>query len=146
MDKTEMFEMNMKGALAELAVLRETKSKNAEIYEQKMIEFNAANQGLVSSIEKTKEQTALMEDIVRSNALDHYRLNKNKHICMGVGIRVMQDVLFDDDLALAWSMEHKVALRLDIPMFKKIAKAQPIDFVTIEDRPIATIPSNIGVD
>lgn len=145
MDKTEMFEMNIKGALKELKRLREDKSGYKAEYDLKMAAFEEANKDLINNMEKINAQSTTMEDIIRTNSLDHYNLNKNKQVCFGVGIREMQNVLFDDDLAKAWAIQTGLCLKLDVPAFKKIAKVQDIDFVTIENKPAATIPTKIEV-
>jgi hypothetical protein len=54
----------------------------------------------------------------------------------------LSPLVYDADTAFQWAQEHKMALSLDKNAFKKIAKASPLDFVTVEDVPTITIPTD----
>lgn len=78
--------------------------------------------------------SAVADGEVRELALDVYELERNKTVCDGVKVGEYKVVKIDDyEAALAWAVEHNMALRIDLAPFKKIVKAgaKP-DGVTLE--------------
>jgi len=62
----------------------------------------------------------------------------------GVGIREMTKLEYDAGVAFNWALEHKMAVKLDVSAFEKIAKASPLAFVKTYQEPIATIATNLS--
>ena len=147
-----MFEMNIKGALKELKRLREDKIGYKAEYDLMMAAFEEANKDLIDHMEKIKEQSTTMKDIIRTNAQDHYNLNKNKQVCFGVKVKTNKNIIYDSEAALAWAEKSGIGLSLNKKVFESFAKSQEKDlkavklgFVTIEEKPAATIPTKIEV-
>ena len=83
------------------------------------------------------------EDKLRELTLKAYTETGNKAPAEGVGIREYTVLSYDNKIAFDWAKSHKMALKLDIKAFEKIAKADPPDFVKITSEPQATIAANL---
>ena len=84
------------------------------------------------------------ETKLRELALLTYAETGDKTVAPGVGIRVMTKLGYDNQEAMIWAMEHKLALKLDTPAFEKIAKTNPLPFVLITDEIQATIATALA--
>ena len=67
----------------------------------------------------------------------------------GVGISVRKELAYNEDQALEFCKESlPKALKLDKRLFEKhakgVAETQPLDFVTIKEKPTATISSDLS--
>ena len=65
--------------------------------------------------------------------------------CGLVIIRILKKLEYEEAEALKWAKDHNMALSLDKRAFDKIAKADPMDFIKINEIPQATLPSVIEV-
>jgi len=136
---------NIKKLLGELHYLRGANIDLKDIYDKRMSEFKETNKELVLALEENHSNTGIVESTIRDIALDQYASTKEKQICFGVGIKVMKELIFDDNNALNWAKQTGLCLMLNTPAFKKIAKVQALDFVVIKDKPTATLPSKIDL-
>jgi len=62
----------------------------------------------------------------------------------GIGIRDRAELLYTEEDALQWAIDHELALKLDKPAFEKIAKVSPPEFVTINTVRTATIARDLS--
>ena len=96
--------------------------------------------------EAEQEQTwrTLLNNIeaeLRAAILAAYQATGNTKPAPGVGIRETTTYQYDPAAALAWCLEHKVALQLDTKAFEALCKhpsTRP-DFVHVVKTPTATI-------
>jgi len=132
--------------LKELKISRENDRDYKSVLKGLQEQFAEKHKVMINSMAENQEAISKLEDAIKTKALAEFILTGEKKLSRGVGIRVMKDVLFDDDLAMGWAKQTGLCLKLDVYGFKKIAKAQNISFVTIKERAIATIPTNIEVD
>jgi len=136
----------MKEQILKLKTLRDKiellKNKKRIAYEKYMAENNS----LFSELENVSEQMINTEMEIREIALTKYKETGEKKLNYGVGIRILKKLEYNDKEALKWAKEHNMALSLDKKSFDKIAKAEPMDFVKINEVPQATLPSIIDVD
>ena len=84
-----------------------------------------------------------VEILLRDMTLAAYRETGSKHPAPGVDVRLVQQLDYDPAIAQLWGYEHGVCLRLDPRAFEKLAKAMPLDFVTITEVPVATIAGDL---
>ena len=134
----------LKGQIKIVAELRE---KVREIKEQKAESFIAwekANSELLESIESNTAALSGHEELLRQMVLETYSENGEKNPAPGVGIREYKKINYEPAVAFDWAVNHKMALKLDVSAFEKIAKASPLEFVTITTVPQATIAADLS--
>ena len=118
---------------------REATDQRAKAY----IVWLEANQQLFDDEREAKDLCQGAESKLRGLALETYAETKDKAVAPGVGIRVMTKLGYDGKEAMAWAMEHKLALKLDTSNFEKIAKTSNLPFVIITEEPSATIATEL---
>jgi len=136
----------MKQKLIDLKELREGKNKLEDEYNERLEEFKQKYISLIERIQCHKENIDRVEIGIRTAALEKYKETGEKKLDFGVGIRVMQKLGYDSDIAFVWAKEHGLAIKLDNKSFEKIAKVQKLDFVEYRNEAIATIPREIKID
>ena len=99
--------------------------------------------GLRGRVRMAFEVCTQASDILRDMTLAAYHKTGSKHPAPGVEVRLVQQLDYDPALALIWAMDKRLALRLDPKAFEKLAKAMPLDFVTITEVPQATIAGDL---
>ncbi len=131
----------------QINVVVEARARAREVSSQKVEEYNKwveANQRLLEDVEATKTACSEAETKLREMALEVYAGTKDKAVAPGVGIRVLTKLGYDSKEAMAWAMEHKLALKLDTPNFEKIAKTSNLPFVIITEEATATIATELA--
>ena len=108
------------------------------------VAWEEANASLFEAAGRASGECAVAEAKLRELALETYAKTKDKAVASGVGIRVLTKLEYDSKIALKWATEHNLALKLDTSAFEKIAKTNPIDFVTIFEAPSATIATELA--
>ena len=98
---------------------------------------------LIASEDAAKAACQEAEGTLRELALQSYASTGEKAVAPGVGIRVRTILGYLAKDAMAWAMEHKLALKLDSSAFEKIAKTSNLPFVTITEEPQATIATEL---
>ncbi len=98
-----------------------------------------ANQPLIDNESNTKSTCQEAEATLRALTLKAYTETGNKAPAPGVGIRELTILNYDSKAAFDWAKAHRMALKLDVQAFERIAKADPLDFVAISKEPQATI-------
>ena len=110
------------------------------LYEEWLATYHA-----VIETEKAMKETCQEAEVkLRELALQIFAETKDKAVAPGIGIRVLTKLDYDSKTAMAWAMEHKLALKLDTTSFEKIAKTNNLEFVTIYEEPQATISQELA--
>ncbi len=102
-------------------------------------EFDVCHAELFKEEIVSKEAVIEAETALRALAVDIFRCTAQKTVHPGVKIREVTQLAYDPHHALAWAMEHRMALTLDAKAFEKIAKAASLPFVQITVEPQATL-------
>ena len=89
------------------------------------------------------KECATAEVTLRDMTLAAYHKTGDKHPVPGVDVRLIQQMNYDTAEALTWAMDKRLALKLDVNAFEKVAKVIRLDFVTIIEMPQATIASDL---
>lgn len=124
-----------------------TRDKAARLKKQRdslLEEWNSSNRELLDALTQAGADVVTEEATLRELALQVYAATGNKVPVEGVGIREMIRLSYDPAMAFTWATEHKIALKLDVSAFEKIAKTSPIDFVSVAKEPQATIATNLS--
>ena len=130
--------------LMKLKAARELITKQKAVRD-KLLE-DIKNKNIVfKTIEILEGERDELELSIRNQALIIYEKTGDKKIGQ-IGIRIMKDIIYDQEIAFKWAKEHSLCLNLDKKNFEKLAKTQDIEFVEIKERPIATIPTKIKIE
>ena len=143
-------EVGFEREIKELKISRDNDVEYRKIWQELQERFEEKHKDMLTSMKENQEAMSKLEGSIKTKALAEYAADeskpKNKRLSFGVKIQERDKLVFDEKLAKEWAREHNLAWKLDLPAFKKIAKAQNIDFVTIEDNTIATIPPEIKIE
>lgn len=135
----------MKEELLKLKSLRTKKDNLKQVLDSRLKQFNEANADLIVDIEESGNQMFELELSIREQAIKEYEETNNKKLDFGVGIRIMNKLVYDSSLALEWAKRHNLALCLDKKVFESVAKSQTLLFVEKKEVVTATIPKEIKV-
>ena len=127
----------MKEKLMKLKQLRELEVKAKE--ERDIIIEKLPS---VVNLQVIKQEREDLEREIRNEALIKYQLTGEKKFGQ-IGIRITTKYDYDEIEALNWAKNHDLCLSLDKTAFRKQLKVQPLEFVKIEEVPIATLPTEI---
>ena len=138
--------MTEKGLREQINIVVEARGKVKEATKLRVSayqEFVEANQPLLDNESNAKTACEEAETILRNLALISYAETGEKAVAPGIGIRVMSRLGYDVKEAMAWALDHKLALKLDSSAFEKIAKTSDLPFVTTTEEPQATIATEL---
>ncbi|MEE9525052.1 MAG: hypothetical protein V3V78_00415 [Candidatus Woesearchaeota archaeon] len=135
----------MKEKIIRLKELREQMEKLNARKKAANEKYLTDNNELFSEVEKLAGQLTQTEIEIKEMALNEYSETGEKKLKFGVGIRIMKKLEYEEAEAFAWAKEHSMALSLDKRSFDKIARADPMDFIKINEIPQATLPFVIEV-
>ena len=130
----------------QIGIVVEARRKAMELKSQRdtlLEDWNKANQELFDALTQAGAEVAEVEQKLRELTLEDYALTGNKAPMLGVGIRERTVLTYDGKVAFDWAKAHKMALKLDVPSFEKIAKVSPPEFVKITTEPQATIATQL---
>jgi len=142
MNEKELETMVGEGVEKLITVRENERALQEKLSELKTI-FNEENANLFEDLAEVKAMVLEQEEIVKGQRMHHYDITKDKTKLSGIGIRTMKVFEYDKPQALNWAIEHKVALKLDEPAFKKIAVVEGLDFVEVKEKVTATIGSDL---
>ncbi len=92
-----------------------------------------------------KDAVTSLEAAVRRETLICYAMTADKHPHPAVSIRIERRPVYEMDEARKYCFEHMPgAMKLDEAAFKKVALAGGLPFVTIEEKPTATIATDLS--
>ena len=115
-------------------------------YADKLEGFKAQNTDLINRISKLSNELEEDKTVFKSLALKEFKINGEKQLICGLGIRVGTSLSYDEDDALVWAHKHLLCLKLDGRAFDKLAKTQEFTFVTKEERITVTFPKEIIIE
>jgi len=107
-------------------------------------EWNRENQKLLDYLTQAGADVAVEEARLRELTLQVYTETGNKSPAVGVSVKIFEVLNYRPDEAKAWAISHGLALKLDVPVFEKVAKADTPDFVKIITEPQATIAIDLN--
>jgi len=144
--------MTIEGQLADqlksqIKVVAEAREKVSTLKQRRnelLDEWNKTNQELLDALTQSGADVAVAEQDLREMTLLAFYQTGDKAPVKGVGIREMTKLEYDAGVAYNWALEHKMAIKLDVSAFEKIAKASPLDFVKTSLEPIATIATDLS--
>lgn len=136
----------LKEQIKQVARAREEARKLADEKEAAYRLWAEANQTLLNDADEAKLYQADQEAKLRELTLEAYHETGEKKPAPGVGIRETTRLVYEVPRAHSWAMEHKMALKLDVAAFEKIAKVDPPEFVSVEVIPQATIAQELKVE
>jgi len=133
----------MKEQAARLADARLKHTELAAIYANQKRQWEESVAELSGFLAEAGTELMLAEESLRASGLSYYEANPGtKKLPYGVGIRVIETMLYESSDALTWAIEHNMALALDKKAFEKIAKVSPPEFVTVGEVLTVTLPSD----
>ena len=131
---------------AQIKVVAEARQKSQEMDDKRKSlydEFQTKHIELFADVVSAATVVTEAETSLRELTLQAYEQTGDKAPAPGVGIRELTVLTYDNKVAFDWAKAHKMALKLDTEAFKKIAKADPPDFVKITTEPQATIATQL---
>jgi hypothetical protein len=102
-------------------------------------EFHTQYEAVFQRESASKQALTEAEATLRDLALDEYMHTGTKTLAPGVVIREAIRLHYDPDVALAWAMEHQLALDLDVHTFEQLAKVLALPFVESFIEPTVTL-------
>ena len=110
----------------------------------KQQEFNLQHKYIIDNITTHKDRLNELQKEIKQQALDEFKETGNKKLTAGLGIQTRVSYTYNDNEAIEWCKENmKVAVseKLNVSMFKKYAKDNALDFVTINSEDKVTWPT-----
>ena len=137
----ELAEANLR-----LANLKEQRECVEE--ERQKSPWYAQMQSILEDMALETETVDALRSEINALTIDDYLQTGNKKPAPGVGIRINTSLLYDSGRAFDYCVANLTeAIVLDKKVFEKYAKGvsevKPLDFVTIEEKPTATIASDL---
>jgi len=145
MDEPDYEYLALVNELKSLHQLRSEEVIAQEKYDAIMQKFQEDNADTITKLKEIKEKRIAARETIKKLGADEYRITGKKQLIGGLAIRILKKLEYAEDTALKWALEHKLCLQFDKKAFEKLAKSQPIDFVTITEIPQVTIPSVIKI-
>lgn len=145
-------EEQLKEQIRIVAIERQTAKQAKDIVLTARTEWERDHRMILDEVVIATERLAEVEAKLRELTLKAYAETGNKAPVPGVGVREVTKLEYDFDRAFKWAVEHKMALRLDVSAFEKIAKASfgfqqytsILDFVMTYQEPAATIAQDLS--
>lgn len=135
--------------VAQIKVVAQARKKSDDMAAKRKSlydEFQTEHVDFFADVATAASRVSEAEELLRELTLKAYAETGNKAPAPGVGIREMTVLTFDGKVAFDWAKAHKMALKLDVTAFEKIAKADPPDFVKITTEASATIATKLEVE
>ena len=133
----------MEEKLRKLADLRRELLRLDGLYRQAKVDWEENNVELIEKRNWVTTELLAAETLLKAEALDQYRLDKNTKPAPGIEIKNFQVLDYPEKDALAWALKTGMAIKLDKAAFEKIAKVSPMDFVFIDDEPRCQIATDL---
>ena len=111
--------------------------------ERLMLLWTSEHGNLLEGIALFSQQLTEAEATLRAAAIEAYKATGNKTPGPGLAIKIMTRLEYELKDALTWAIEHKMALKLDSSAFEKIAKTTTLEFVRVDEEPMATIATDL---
>ena len=105
--------------------------------------WDEENQDKLLALKAAQTDLAAEEQALREATIIAFKETGNKAPTPGVGIREITHLDYDPKTALAYALEHRVALELNKKVFEGIARAEKLEFVTVRAEAQATIAQDL---
>lgn len=137
--------VDLEANISRVRSLRLSVSIMKDMIDKRMAAWEEENRELLDSIEAERIRLREEEETLRAATLEAYKLTGNKTPAPGVGIRIVKEMLFDEDEAVQWTIRANAmsCLSLQKTNFKKVAEGLELDFVEILEVPRATIAKEL---
>jgi len=138
--------MNEDALKRQINMVVEAREKAREANCQRVAEYNKwleANQSLFDNETATKLACNEAEGALREMAIEKYSETGDKAVAPGVAVKIFEVLDYEPKEAFKWAMAHQIALSLDKKSFETLAKATPLEFVTIKEEPRAQIAQDL---
>lgn len=107
--------------------------------------FREENEAFLLERTATHSLLAGAEETLREMALAEYNRSLDKAPGPGIVIRIHKVISYDANKALAWAIDHRLALALDKARFEELANISVgLDFVTRTEEPRVTIATDLA--
>ena len=132
--------------LYELQAARVMQAQHQVAVRDARLLWDEENKDLLAGAAASSDLVKELEDAVRADALAAYQATGKRKPFPGVEVKLYGKVEYAADLALAWAIEHKIALALDKKPFERIVKDMPVKppGVTVTEEPRATIATALA--
>ena len=133
--------MNQK--LQKLRLLRDDETQTKEELNKLMNEIPA-----FKALEEIREKKVILESEIRNEVIEKFKETGEKKFGQ-LGIRISKVPIYEPEQAMTWAESNMpIAIKkvLDKKQFETFAKINNLDFVTIDEVPTATIPSEIKLE
>lgn len=140
-----MTEQELKAQIAIVAAARNLAKAHVATRTEAVRQFQEEHKILFDLAANAIKGQEEAEAHLRTMTLMSYAETGNKTPAPGVGIRIISKLDYKPETAFEWAVNHKMALKLDVTAFEKIAKASPLEFVTTREEAQATISQNLEV-
>ena len=134
----------LREAFDEVQRCRVNESYSKGVLSDRQAEFEADNEILIQSVKNTQDARFEAEAHARALTIAAYEADpeRKKDVLPGcLGIREVKDVGWNPEQALAWALEHKVALKLDEAAYKRLVQGSMAPGV-VSTKVTATIASS----
>jgi len=129
-----------------VAEARERVRIATEMRQTSYVEWQNENQHLLDNETHTKETLSAKETLLRELTIAAYHQTGNKKPAEGINVKIFEVLSYNEEEAMNWAIQHQVALKLDKPIFEKIAKVDKPSFVKISEEPRAQIAKELPLD
>lgn len=137
-----MKEKIIKNKLQKYSDLNNSIDKASEDIRIKREAFEDSIVGLKLIKEKLEVAQLEVRKEIEEIAEEEFIATGKKKFFNCIGIRVMTDLEYNEEVALSWAKEKDLCLKLDIAAFKKLAKTNQLEFVTKKERVQVTLPKD----
>ena len=128
-------------AIRDLAEHRRVAAESAARVAKLRADFEAGCFAEIEAAKRDAECVRLLEDAVRGLVMDDFMETGDVRPAPGVEVKQFTKYTYDEKEALAWALEHRIALTLDKKVFERIGSA--LDFVEVTKEPRAQIATNL---
>mgnify|MGYP001340786705 CR=1 FL=1 len=124
--------------------LRQTVAGLRDELSQRRQQWEEQNASLIAQARGAEQELAAQETRLREMGLERFQETGDKKPGFGVEVKMFSEPRYEQDQALEWAVEHKLALTLDKKAFEGIAKHGAIPFVRFEQVYRAQIASDLS--
>ena len=124
--------------------LRQTVAGLRDELSQRRQQWEEQNASLIAQARGAEQELAEQESRLREMGLERFQETGDKRPGLGVEVKMFSEPRYEQDQALEWAIEHKLALSLDRKAFEGMAKHGAIPFVRFEQVYRAQIASDLS--
>lgn len=118
-----------------------------DMYNERFEAWKNANGEMINSLNEAKSEVTSAEAELKKAILDEYEVTKNKKVAPGCGVREYDEIVYNEDEALAWCIKHGgIGLTVDKKAFEQLVKSGAVKdktIASIKKKPSATLASSL---